>query len=43
MIHAAEDDVFFFRIVLQSQAFMGMIKLDLGLYVVTVVLNETLR
>ena len=38
MIHAAEDDVFFFGIVLQSQDFMGRITLDLGLYGETVVL-----
>ncbi len=30
MIHAAEDDVFFFVIVLQSQDFMGIITLDAG-------------
>ena len=38
MIHAAEDDVFFFVIVLQSQDFMGIITLDLGFYGATVVL-----
>ena len=36
--HAAEDDVFFFGIVLQSQDCMGIITLDLGLYGATVVL-----
>ena len=37
IIHAAVDDVFFFGIVLQSQDFMGIITLDLGLYGATVV------